>query len=671
MAIPSNPYSRCTLHDIFNEILILETLKGSSNICRLYDYGVDDEFYYIIMKEYKCSLKFWRGQQKNDLNNNLMLYMEIFYRVLLGVKMMTQNNICHFDLKCDNIFLEPFDDVSEEDFWNQPSNIPNFKIVIGDFGESNVYSSEEDTYMFLRGTDCIKSPEMLKIDMLKITSKSYDRRKRVGATTASDMWSLGCLLYELLTNEFLFNSPNFFVIITDESFPVISQERYKLINYNPILNDILIFILVRDQEMRPSVDDIINFIKTKFSILYNKLSKTEEKPEKIEEKESEIKKIENVKKVEDNLISNQNMMTPHFSLKDNKENNYEKFYVKSISVIFKDKIYLSSEDINNKTLKILGITHLVNCSGVKSKLDDSYITFLIKESIDKVPSTKKQFSEYMEAFEFVKNAIIRRGRVLIYSNLGLSRSAVFAISYIHYVYNISSYESYILLSKIRPAIKAEIFFKYLNFLNIKNFPQPKTHSSKEMNITAKNVQSWVEVHYPLYLEKIKKSKKFNIMNSLYWFRCLCGSCLVGVPVPFTKLDSENKELDKDLIKGWPTFLDEMNILYSLEITEMKYVFSRKTRCFLNEFNLQENVIKHENDNDKSWSIFKCKYCNFIIYSIKNNYFTEAENPQQSKIKLNINECDLAVNTILKEFLHVGNESKIMDLRPNLFFKSLK
>ncbi len=59
-----------------------------------------------------------------------------------------------------------------------------------------------------RGTDCIQSPEMLT---LAISSKKendkYDRRKRVGTTRASDVWSLGCLLYEILTGEFLFYDP--------------------------------------------------------------------------------------------------------------------------------------------------------------------------------------------------------------------------------------------------------------------------------------------------------------------------------------------------------------------------------------------------------------------------------------------------------------------------------
>jgi serine/threonine protein kinase len=92
------------------------------------------------------------------------------------------NHVNHFDLKCDNIFLEPFDGVSDDDFWNHKTEVPNFHIVIGDFGESHLYDSENDGYTTRhRGTDCIKSPEMLKIEMLKNTSKHYDRRKKVNS----------------------------------------------------------------------------------------------------------------------------------------------------------------------------------------------------------------------------------------------------------------------------------------------------------------------------------------------------------------------------------------------------------------------------------------------------------------------------------------------------------
>jgi serine/threonine protein kinase len=61
-------------------------------------------------------------------------------------------------------------------------------------------NEEDEIDMRNRGTEYIKSPEML---MLTIAAKKendkYDRRRKVGTTRLSDIWSLGCLLFELLT----------------------------------------------------------------------------------------------------------------------------------------------------------------------------------------------------------------------------------------------------------------------------------------------------------------------------------------------------------------------------------------------------------------------------------------------------------------------------------------
>jgi serine/threonine protein kinase len=45
------------------------------------------------------------------------LYLEVFAAVLEAAQRMAEKGIIHFDLKCDNVLLEPLPGVSEERFW--------------------------------------------------------------------------------------------------------------------------------------------------------------------------------------------------------------------------------------------------------------------------------------------------------------------------------------------------------------------------------------------------------------------------------------------------------------------------------------------------------------------------------------------------------------------------
>lgn len=168
----------CPLPDVFSEIRVLMRLRGCEGACQLIDYGVGSDSYYIVLKCYTTSLRKWRLHQdtRSDIQPHheqelLPLYLRIFRRILLVTDKLATRNIIHFDIKCDNVLMSPSENGDLVDFWNPTSTaMPQHDVVLADFGVGKLVGQSGGMHTVRnRGTECIKSPEMILADRLVTT----------------------------------------------------------------------------------------------------------------------------------------------------------------------------------------------------------------------------------------------------------------------------------------------------------------------------------------------------------------------------------------------------------------------------------------------------------------------------------------------------------------------
>jgi len=249
------------------EVNILRDLKHP-HIVRYYDRIIDKKAakIYIIMEyceggDMRTLLR--KCKKDRDYIAEDVIW-KIFTQILLALSechSKKSGKILHRDLKPANIFLDGENNIK-----------------LGDFGLSRVMS---DQSMFAEthvGTPYYMSPE-------QINESKYNEK--------SDIWSAGCLLYEIAALRPPFEASNHLSLaikIREGKFERLPQR------YSEDLQKVLELMLNLDSEKRPSAEDLLKIpqiaMRIKEKKLRDKLSQVKQIEEEIRKKEEDLKKLE-------------------------------------------------------------------------------------------------------------------------------------------------------------------------------------------------------------------------------------------------------------------------------------------------------------------------------------------------------------------------------------------
>ena len=221
--IPVSEEDYSSMKEILNESSILSTCDN------IYVVKYYDSFFYCgtfnIITEF-CPygdlfgyIKFYK--ERGSKIEEKIIWI-IFIQLSLGLSYLHHKKILHRDIKTKNIFIKN-----------------NLTVKIGDFGIAKILNSTSSYAHTFIGTPYYISPELCK-------DQPYNDK--------SDVWSLGCVLYELCTLNHPFEGGT-----QVEIYEKIMTQKFKAISpdYSLELRKMVDLLLEKDEKKRPKMKDIL------------------------------------------------------------------------------------------------------------------------------------------------------------------------------------------------------------------------------------------------------------------------------------------------------------------------------------------------------------------------------------------------------------------------------
>lgn len=291
-------FSRSNLPDVFIEVLSLRRLKPAGVAVDLLDFGCDASSFYLVMPRYTHTLRSWRrdaiqtrasatgSEREADARCPLRHILALYAQAISAVARMRSLGIEHFDIKADNFLLrkeqslgamELGDDAAADDV----AAADGLRLVVADLGVAKLYEvNDAGCSPRDRGTECIKSPEMLEVIQRSGLQSSRSTARGAegelggggahdGSTIdrewavpgACDVWACGCLLYETITGDYLFEESDwfqFYLRITASDHPLLTPANLSQLPapHADAIAGFLCRVLERDPRKRMHIEDL-------------------------------------------------------------------------------------------------------------------------------------------------------------------------------------------------------------------------------------------------------------------------------------------------------------------------------------------------------------------------------------------------------------------------------
>ena len=222
--------------DALREATLLSVLKCPFIVAFLESFEEKGILYIVMEYADGGDLSQKMQRRKNNPKHPYFSEDEIlhdFIQVCLALKYLHDRKVLHRDLKAQNVFL-----------------MKDGAVKLGDFGIAKVLQNTMQLAMSQIGTPYYLSPEIC--DNKKYNSKT-------------DIWSLGCMLYEMCTFRHPFDAKDIKSLmkrILNAKYVPISDKRYS-----DDLRGLLGIMLNKDPNKRPTINQILGrpFIKSKLS----------------------------------------------------------------------------------------------------------------------------------------------------------------------------------------------------------------------------------------------------------------------------------------------------------------------------------------------------------------------------------------------------------------------